>query len=181
VLLSQTIALGDTPFDPNDPLNYQIGLRYRHANIISQATVPRIGLLVHEAGATLIDYGLRTLARVATGDTDWTAATVPFPLDPLLQTGASYDRIDLVFDTAATFGGGLSVDTLSVQDVGQGVELAINGCFTQGRHEVATGDRAATVLVTITRQRLKLSRPLRRRPRPCRPLRHRLTPSCPIR
>jgi len=145
--LSQTIQLGNIPFDPNNPPTYQISLQYQGHNI-SQVTPLRVRLLAHEtgAGATLIDYGLRTLATVATGDTNWTPATVQFPLDPLRQTGASYDRITLVFDTAVSFSGALGVDTVSVQAVGQGAELAINGSFTAGHRQVTTGDHAATFL-----------------------------------
>ncbi len=147
VLLSQTISPGNTPFDPNNPPIYQVNLQYRAVNI-GQATPLRVRLWVHETGAdgTLIDYGVRTLATVVTGNTDWTPATVEFTLDPLRQTGASYDRIELLFDTAGTFSGDLGVDTVSVREVAQGVVLAINGSFTEGHHQVATGDHAATFL-----------------------------------
>ena len=107
--------------------------RYQGLNI-SQVTPLRVTcLLVHEtgAGATLIDYGFKTLATVAAGATGWTQATVQFPLDPLLQSGASYDRLELVFDTAGSFSGDLGIDVVSVQEVSQGVELASNGSFTQ--------------------------------------------------
>ena len=145
--LRQTIQLGNTPFDANNPPSYQISLQYQATNI-SQATPLRVRLLVHEtgAGATLIDYGLRTLATLATGDTNWTPATVQFLLAPLLQTGTSYDRIELVFDTAGSFSGALGIDVVSLQEVSQGVELAINGSFAEGHRQVASGDHAATFL-----------------------------------
>jgi len=145
--LSQTIALGDTPYDPNNPPTYQISLQYQGVNI-NQVTPLRVRLLVHETGAgtTLIDYGLKTLATVAAGDSGWAPATVRFQLDPLLQTGASYDRLELVFDTAGTFSGELGLDRVSVQALGSGVELASNGSFTGGHRQVATGDHAATFL-----------------------------------
>jgi len=145
--LKQTIPLGNTPFDANNPPTYQISLQYQAANI-NPATPLRVRLLVHEtgAGSTLIDYGIQTLATLAPGNTNWTPATVQFPLDPLRQTGASYDRIDLVFDTAGMFSGGLGLDTVSVQVLGRGAELAINGSFDEGHRQVATGDHAATFL-----------------------------------
>lgn len=145
--LRQTIALGDTPFDANNPPSYQISLQYQGVNI-NQTTPLRVRLLVHEtgAGSTLIDYGLQTLATLAPGDTGWAPAVVQFTLDPLLQTGASYDRIQLLFDTAGTFSGDLGIDTVSVQEIGSGVELAINGSFADGHRQTATGDHAANFL-----------------------------------
>jgi uncharacterized protein (TIGR03790 family) len=147
VMLTQTIALGNTPFDPNNPPTYQISLQYQAVNI-NQVTPLRVRLLVHEVGAgtTLIDYGLKTLATVAEGDSGWTPATVQFPLAALLQAGASYDRIELVFDTAGTFSGALGLDTVSVQVLGGGVELASNGSFTEGHRQTTLGDHAATFL-----------------------------------
>ena len=145
--LSQSIALGNTPFDANLPPVYRVSLQYQAASI-SQATPLRVRLRVHEtgAGATLIDYGFKTLATVAAGATGWMPARVQFPLDPLRQSGAGYDRIDLVFDTAGSFSGELGIDVVSVQEVSQGVELALNGSFIEGQHQVAIGDHAATFL-----------------------------------
>ena len=147
VLLSQTIALGSTAFDPDNPQAYQINLQYQGLNI-SQATALRVRMMVHETGAgnSLIDYGFKTLASVSSGSTGWTSATVQFTLDPLVQTATSYDRIELVLDTAVRFSGDLGIDAVSVQEISQGVELSRNGSFTEGHRQVATGDHAATFL-----------------------------------
>jgi len=145
--LSQSIVLGDTPFDASNPASYQVSLRYQTINF-KNATQLRLRLYVHEtgAGSTLIDYGTQTLATLTPVDTGWTQASVQFTLDPLLQTGVSYDRIQLVFDTAGTFSGDLGLDTVSVQELGSGLELAINGSFAGGHRQVATGDHAANFL-----------------------------------
>ena len=145
--LSQSIVLGDTPFDAGNPATYQVSLQYQGVNI-NQATPLRVRLFVHEtgAGSTLINYGLQTLATLPAGDTGWTPAAVQFPLDPQLHNGASYDRLQLVFDTAGTFSGDLGIDTVSVQLLGSGAELAINGSFADGHRQVATGDHAANFL-----------------------------------
>ena len=146
--LRQAISLGDTPLDANNPPVYQVGLQYKTINI-DRNTPLRVRLLVHETGAahnTLIDYGFQTLATLTPGDTDWTAAVVQFPLDPQLHSAASYDRIELIFDTAVAFSGELGIDIVSVKALGNNVELAINGSFTDGHRQVATGDLAANFL-----------------------------------
>ena len=143
--LRQTIALGTTLFDVNNPVTYQISIRYQGVNI-DQATPLRVHLFVHETGASTLDYGLQTLGTIAPGNTDWTLATVQYPLAPLMLNGTSYDRIELVFDTPGTFSGNLGIDTVSVQEISTPVELAVNGSFSSGHRQAATGDHAATFL-----------------------------------
>jgi len=146
LFLTQTISLGNTPFDPNNPPIVQVSLRYM-AMAINQSTPLRVHLFVHDIGSGKeIDYGVATLATLASGNCPWTPAQVQFPLDPLQQTTAGYDRIRLIFDTPNTFSGTLGLDTISVQRSGDNTELAINGSFNKGHNQVALGDHAATFL-----------------------------------
>ncbi len=148
VLLSQTISLATTPLDPNNPPTYRVGFRYRYSDIREPVTL-RVGFSVHETGAgnREIDYGLRDVASFdGSRRSRWRRAEAFVQLDPALHTATSYDRISFTVDTDSAFSGDLGIDTVSVQEVAQGVELAINGSFTEGHHQVATGDHAATFL-----------------------------------
>ncbi len=147
VILAQTIPLAAQTLDTSRPQTYRVALRYKATNI-DVPTPVRVHFFVHETGGgdTQIDYGTQPLATLPAGDTDWTLAATEFQLDPALNTAPSYDGIKIRIETANQFGGELGFDTISVQAVGQPVELVENGSFTRGFEQVATGDHAAAFL-----------------------------------
>ena len=106
----------------------------------------QVRFFVREAGGAQVDYGTRELATLAPGNTGWTPAEVAFPLDPALHAAASYDGIKFRIETTGVFAGALGIDAVSVQQVGAGAELALNGSFSEGHRQVAAGDHAATFL-----------------------------------
>jgi len=175
--LRQRIQLAATPIDVNNTdvnspdinnpdinnsVTYQVSLNYQtrafDALTLNTSTPLRVRLLVREtgAGSTTIDYGLKTLANMAAGDSGWRAASVQFTLDPARHSANSYDRIELVFDTANTFSGELGIDVVSVVQLnmiqrdmvqrGIGTELLLNGSFADGHRTVSAGDHAANFL-----------------------------------
>ena len=148
VVLSQKITLASQTLDTVSPQTYRVALRYQTRNIASNVDL-RVRLFIHEAGAgdALIDYGVKTLALLTPVDTaGWTAAEVVFTLDPLQHSVSSYDGIKITIDTPNAFAGDLGIDVVSVQEIGTPVELAVNGSFSSGHRQAATGDHAATFL-----------------------------------
>ena len=145
VVLTQKILLGAQSLDANAPQTYQISFRYRADNI-TLPTALRVSFFVHEAGGRQIDYRFNEVATLALGNTDWTLVEARFQLDPALHAGTSYDGIKVSIETADVFAGELGIDVVSVQETGSAVELALNGSFTDGHRQVATGDHAATFL-----------------------------------
>ncbi len=148
VQLSQTIPLGNTPFDASNPPTYRVRFNYMYSNINAPVSL-NVRVFVHETGAgnARIDYGLRQVASFdGSRRSRWRTVEAQIPLDPALHTGTSYDRIDFTIETGSAFSGELGFDTVSVQELGQGVELARNGSFTGGHRQTAAGDHAATFL-----------------------------------
>ncbi len=148
VVLSQKMTLAPQALDMISPQTYRVAVRYQTRNIANNVDL-RVRLFIHETGAgdVLIDYGVKTLAVLTPVDTTgWTAAEVVFTLDPILQTGISYDGIKITIDTPNAFTGDLGIDVVSVQETTTGLELASNGSFSLGHRQAATGDHAATFL-----------------------------------
>jgi len=145
VILTQRIALGARDMDTGNPPTYQIRFRYKAANI-SVPTALRVSFFVHETGGRQIDYGFSEVVTLIPGDTDWSLAETQFQLDPALHSTTSYDGIKVTIETAGVLAGELGLDTVSVQELGSGGELAVNGSFADGHRRVATGDHAAVFL-----------------------------------
>ena len=148
VVLSQTIPLAPRTLDVNNPPTYRVKFRYRYSDLNAPVTL-NVRFSVHETGAgnAQIDYGIREIEvinRTSTGR--WRKAEVEIQLDPLLQTGVSYDGLNFTIETAGAFSGDLGIDAVSLQEIGEDVELAINGSFTEGHRQAASGDHAATFL-----------------------------------
>ena len=147
IVLTQQMSLTSQTLDTVNPQAYRVALHYKADNL-DGPTVLRIRFLVHETGAgnSQIDYGTQTLATIAPGDTDWTAAEVVFQLDPARHSSPEFNAISLTLDTAAVFAGELGLDAISVQEISEAVELLANGSFGAGHEQVATGDHAAVFL-----------------------------------
>lgn len=131
------------------PQQYRIGLRYKTEGITKTAAL-RAQLQVHETGVsgTFVNYGTVTIATPALGNNDWAYGEAVFTLNPALHTLAnlSYDQLRVVIDTNATVIGALGLDTVTVQEIGTGTELAMNPSFNQGHKQVSSGDHAANYL-----------------------------------
>jgi hypothetical protein len=113
---------------------------------VQQQTNLRATLFVREqTSRTEVTYPVQTLASVSAGSADWTAAEATFTLDPALHTQPDllYDQLRVELTTNATYAGALGLDAVSVQEVGAGAELALNGSFTEGHKSVSGGDHAA--------------------------------------
>ena len=147
VVLTQRIPLPDQTLDVVTPQTYRIGFRYQTRGL----TVPTdlsVRLFVHDSGAgsTQVDYGPQIVATLAPGNSGWAQAVALFTLDPARHGAALYDGIKFTLETTGVFDGALGIDAVSVQETGSAVELALNGSFTEGHRQVATGDHAATFL-----------------------------------
>ena len=145
VVLAQRLPLAAQTLDTGNPQTYRIALHYQAADLATPVTL-QVRFFVREAGGAQVDYGSRVLATLAPGNTGWTPTEVAFPLDPALHSAASYDGIKFRIETTGVFAGALGIDAVSVQQVGAGVELALNGSFNEGHRQVAAGDHAATFL-----------------------------------
>jgi len=66
----------------------------------------------------------------------------------------SYDGITRMIDTAGRYAGDLSIDVVSLQEISEGVELAINGSSADGHSQVASGDHGASLLSNVARRNL---------------------------
>ena len=146
VVLSQQIPLSPQTIDTLDPQRYRVNFRYKTEEITQTAPI-RVRFGVHEVtGANVqVDYGLFTVATMASGSTGWTLAEVEIPLDPALHAALDYDGIKIQINTGV-FKGSLGIDAVSIQEVGTAVELTRNGSFTEGHRQVAAGDHAANFL-----------------------------------
>jgi len=148
VVLSQTVPLGTRTLDVNNPPTYQVKFRYRYNDLDAPVTL-NLRFSVRETGAgnAWIDYGIREVAVINRTRTNrWRSADVEFQLDPALHAATSYGAIKISIETAGVFTGDLGIDAVSLQEIDEGVELAINGSFADGHRQVATGDHAATFL-----------------------------------
>ncbi len=145
LVLTQRIPLAAQVLDRNSPQTYQITFRYQGA-AISKSTSLRVSFFVREADGAQVDYAARTIATLQPGDSNWKRASVRFQLDPARHIAANYDGIKFSIETEGVFAGALGIDAVSVRQVGAGGELAINGSFSEGHRQVATGDHAATFL-----------------------------------
>jgi uncharacterized protein (TIGR03790 family) len=148
VVLSQTIPLAPQILDASNPPVYRIKFRYQYSDLKAPVTLT-VRFFVHEtgAGSTQIDYGFKEVASFQGSEREWQKDDVEFRLDPALHASTSYDGIKIRIETAAAFSGDLGIDAVSVTDrARKGDELAINGSFTEGHHQVASGDYAATFL-----------------------------------
>lgn len=147
VLLTQSIAIPATLLDAADPPRVRVALQLKAAGLTAPLAV-RARLFVHEpgGGSGQLDYGVQSLAILPVGASDWTGAAVEFTLDPLRHASGAYDGLKLTLDTPDLFSGELGIDTVSMQVVGDGRELLVNGSFADGHRQVATGDHAAVFL-----------------------------------
>lgn len=146
-LVGQRIPLLPQDLNASDPQTYRVAFSYKAVDI-SIPTSVRVHFIVHEtgAGSIEIDYGVAEAVTLAPGDTDWALAETQFQLDPSLHTVATYDAIRIVIETSGVYAGELGIDAVSIQELGAGTELAINGSFSEGHRQVDTGDHAATFL-----------------------------------
>jgi hypothetical protein len=148
VVLSQTVPLAPRTLDANNPPTYRVKFRYRYNDLNTPVTL-NLGFSVHETGAgnAQVDYGAREAAVInRTRTNKWRKAEMEFRLDPALHTTVSYDRIKISIETAGAFSGELGIDAVSLQEIDEEVELAINGSFAEGHRQVTAGDHAATFL-----------------------------------
>ena len=151
LMINQRIYLAPQAVDEVDPQQYRIGLWYRSAGLTSRTL--RAWLWVREVGggSVALDYGTKNFATIA-GDNDWTYAEVTFTLDPLLHTHAEklYDGIRVRLEMSGTHAGEIAIDDVSIQEVGSGVELAVNGSFDHGHEQVSGGDHASNFLSRLS-------------------------------
>ncbi len=145
LVLTQRIPLAAQAVDRNSPQTYRIAFRYQGA-AISKSTSLRVSFFVRETSGAQINYGTRTVAPLPLGNNGWVQVETRFQLDPARHIAANYDGIKFSIETEGVFAGALGIDAVSVRQVGAGGELAINGSFSEGHRQVATGDHAATFL-----------------------------------
>jgi hypothetical protein len=147
VLIAQRVDLAPRPISPDAPPRYRVGLRYRADKMAGPVSL-RVALSVHETGggSAEVQYAAREIASIPPGKTDWTYAEIGFRLDPARHTRLEYDGLKLRIETAGLFAGDLALDTVSLQEMSEGVALIRNGSFDQGHRQVATGDHAAAFL-----------------------------------
>lgn len=147
MMINQRIDLSQRAVNEVDPQQYRIGLWYRSAGLTSRTLRARFWVREVGGGSDAIDYGTQSFATVA-GDNDWTYAEVVFTLDPALHTRPDklYDGIRVRLETSGTHSGEVGIDDVSIQEVGTGVELAVNGSFDQGHEQVSAGDHASNFL-----------------------------------
>ncbi|MDQ7005960.1 MAG: TIGR03790 family protein [Acidobacteriota bacterium] len=148
MMINQRVVFTERAVDTTSPQQYRIGLWYRSEGMSPTRNL-RVQLWIREvdAGSDAIDYGIQTLATVG-ATTDWTYAAATFTLDPALHTRGDrlYDGLRIRLDTNGVFGGFLALDDVSIQEVGDPTELAVNGSFDQGHEQVSGGDHAANFL-----------------------------------
>lgn len=133
-----------------NPQQYRISFRYKTEDLTKTAAL-RVNLQVHETGVssnTFVNYGLVSIATPPLGSNEWAYGEATVTLDPTLHTNTdlSYDQLRVVIDTNSTVIGALGLDTVSIQEVGAGTELAMNASFNQGHKQVSSGDHAANYL-----------------------------------
>ena len=148
VVLSQTVPLAPRTLDVNNPQTYRVKFRYRSTDLGAPVTL-NVRFMARETGAgdAVVDYGIREAVNIRrTSTRKWRSAEVEFQLEPALHTTASYDEIKFTIETAGVFSGELGIDAVSLQEIDEEVELAINGSFTEGHRQVAAGDHAAAFL-----------------------------------
>ena len=147
MMINQRIYLSQQAVDEADPQQYRIGLWYRSAGLTSRTLRARFWVREVAAGSVALEYGTKDFATVA-GDNDWMYAEVIFTLDPALHTHEAklYDGIRVRLEMSNTHSGEIAIDDVSIQEVGTGVELAVNGSFDQGHEQVSGGDHASNFL-----------------------------------
>lgn len=146
VALYQTHSFAAEAVDLVTPQTYRVRFWYKTENI-SEGDNLRVRLRVREPSNTWIDYGNKTAASFAVGNTSWTMAEVSFPLDPTLHADLNklYDRIE-VYINSGDFTGDLGLDNFSIQELNSATEFARNPSFTEGHKEVSGGDHASMYL-----------------------------------
>ncbi|MBD3869634.1 MAG: TIGR03790 family protein, partial [Acidobacteria bacterium] len=147
MMINQRIYLPQQAVNEADPQQYRIGLWYRSADLASRTLRARFWVREVGGGATALNYGTLNFATVA-GDNDWTYAEVIFTLDPAVHTHADklYDGIRVRLEMSNTHAGEIGIDDVTIQEVGSGVELAVNRSFDQGHEQVSAGDHASNFL-----------------------------------
>lgn len=148
IKITQRIDLSPFYINTQNPQTFHVGLWFASKKV-TRSTDLQAHLFVHEVGGgnNEVDYGTRILATISQQKNDWTYVEASYQIDPVAhQSMAQIDGVKLRLETSGPVDGEIALDAISLKNIGDGVELLVNGTFADGHEQVAVGDHAANFL-----------------------------------